>query len=110
MVSTFYRIVLTDPPSLEDFLSDAARGKRRPTDPAKRELYEGLSVYATVGQARRKALDLPILVAYIPELRVPEDAPIQVARTIKGSRGHHTLWGDPADLLGYVVAVVPVED
>lgn len=106
---TFDRIVLTDPPSLEDFLSDAARGKRRPTDPTKRELYEGLSIYATVRQARRKALDLPILGAYIAAVLVPDEAPIRAARTIKGSRGHHTLWGDATDLLGYVVAVVTVE-
>jgi hypothetical protein len=106
---TFFRIVTTDPPSVADFLSDKARGKTQPTDPARRDLYEGLSVYATLAQARRKARDLPVLGDYVAELRIADDALIRVERTLRSSRGHHTVWGDPEDLLHSVVAVVAVE-
>jgi len=105
---TFHRIVLSNPPTLADFRSDKAKGKQRPTDPAKLHLYEGRSVYATLAQAHRKALDFPLLGEYIAELRVSETEEVRVARTVMGSRGHHTIWGDPADLLGTVTTVVPV--
>jgi hypothetical protein len=106
---TFFRIVTTNPPSVADFLSDKARGKARPTDPARRDLYEGLSVYATLAQAWRKARDLPVLGGYVAELRIPDDALVRVERTLRSSRGHHTLWGEPEDLLRFVVAVFAVE-
>lgn len=109
MTRTFYRIVLDDPPSRTDFLSDQARGKRRPTDSTKRDLYEGLSVYSTLAQAVRKALDFPLLGGYVAELQIPEQGPIRIARTLPGSRGHHTFWGTPEEIHRCVVAVTPVD-
>jgi hypothetical protein len=106
---TVYRIVRTDPPTLADFASNAARGlPLRDASPETRRLWDGLSVYATAAQARNKARQLPALGRYVARLDLPERAPVRVERTVPRSRGHHTLWGDPAVLLGCVVAVLPV--
>ncbi len=108
---TSYRIVESNPPTLRDFLSDRAKGKRSSLDPTKAHLHDGLLVYSTLKQARRKALDLyPLLGTFVAELRIPADSAIASARTLKGSRGHHTLVGPPEDLLACVVAVVPVRE
>ena len=34
--------------------------------------------------------------------------PVRWERTIPDNEGHHTLWGDADELLGYVVPVIPV--
>jgi hypothetical protein len=109
MARTFYRITLTDPPGEIDFTSRAAQGTAPlDDDPARQRLHEGVSVFATVGQARKRALRYPFLGSYICRLEIPDDAPVQIERTIKNSPGHHTLWGDSAVIRGYVVSVVPV--
>ena len=106
-MATFYRIVETNPPLLEDFLSDAAQG-RPPRSETHRHLWDGISVYATAQQARNKAQDYPFLGQFIARLDIPDQAPVRIERTLRRSRGHHTLWGDPAYLLRCVVAVIPV--
>ena len=107
-VRTFYRVVKTDPPALADFTSNAARGRPLPDpSPETRRLWAGLSVNATEAQARRRARQYPTLGAHIARLELPADAPVRVERTTR-IPGHHTLWGEPAVLLGCVVAVVPV--
>jgi hypothetical protein len=104
---TFYRIVLTDPPTLSDFLSAQARGRAAlEDDPERIRLHQGISVYATAAQAHRKARASPVLGRYVAVLEIPENGPIRWERTT-ASQGHHTLWGDPATLLRCVVAVVP---
>jgi hypothetical protein len=105
---TFYRVVKTDPPTLADFTSNAARG--RPLldpSPETRRLWAGLSVNATEAPARRRARQHPALGAWVACLELPAAAPVQIERTTR-IPGHHTLWGEPAVLLGCVVAVVPV--
>ncbi len=106
-MATFYRIVQTNPPMLVDFLSDEAQG-RPPRSETHRHLWDGISVYATEQQARNKAQDYPFLGQFVARLDIPDQAPVQSERTLRRSRGHHTLWGDPAYLLRCVVAVIPV--
>jgi hypothetical protein len=102
----FYRIVKADPPEVVDFMSNQAKGlPRREGEPP--ELYDGISVYETEAQARRKATRYRSLGSYIAALRLPEDGPIQYRRTT-ASRGHHTLWGEPQEIRAHVVAVLPV--
>jgi hypothetical protein len=104
--SRFYRIIRGPEATVQDFLSDRARGQPEPADPAYRELWDGLSVFATETQARNKAQDWEIG-DHLALLEIPDDAPVRWKRTLK-SRGHHTLWGDPSYLLGRVVSIVAV--
>ena len=64
----------------------------------------GISVYATENQARRKALDYPHLGQQIAVLDIPDEGPNRFERTTR-SRGHHTLWGDAAEIRSCVLAV-----
>ena len=108
MARTFYHVVHTDSPSLVDFLSAQARGRPLPDEePETVRLHRGVSAYATAAQARRKAKASPPLGKYIARLEIPDDSPITWERTLHSS-GHHTLWGEPTDLVACVVAVEPV--
>jgi hypothetical protein len=103
-----YRIVLTDPPTLQDFTTDAAMGRPPPSQhPDAIRLADGLSAYATLAQARNKARVYPWLGRYVAMLDIPTISSIRFERTLPGSRGHHTVWGDPIELLACVVSVVP---
>ncbi len=105
-----YRIVLTDPPTLDDFSSDEALGIAAvDDDPERLRLRSGISVYGTENQASRKARDYPYLGRYIAVLDVADEGPLRVERTTR-SRGHHTLWGDPDAILSCLVAVTPVTE
>ena len=102
-----YRIVRANPPTLDDFLSDDARGRGSPSEPPEiRRLRSGRSVFQTEAQARRRARAFPVLGRYIAVLEITADSPVQIERTL--GPGHHTAWGAPELVLAYVVAVVPV--
>ena len=103
-----YRLVRSNPPTLDDFTSQKAKGipMARP-DPEIALLWDGVSVYATEVQARNQARAKPWLGAYIAEVTISEADPIAFRRTGSG-RGHHTLWGNPVDLRTRVTRVVPV--
>ena len=104
----FFRIVLTDPPTGWDFMSNEARGFRPPSrDPETVRLWAGISVYDQRRYARKVAQRAPRLGAFLAELRIPETGAIDFERTTK-SHGHYTLWGDPARMLTCVVDVKPV--
>ena len=107
---TFYRIVKSDPPTLADFVSAQARGRAVPTRLPEelRRLWDGLSVYATLAQAQRKARQSPMIGAYVAELRLPDDVTIRVERTTREA-GHHTVWGPAERILACVVEVVPAD-
>lgn len=108
-VRVLYRLVLTNPPTRRDFLSDAAQGKPlRGGDPLAQHVWSGISVYQTEAQARRKARTYPWLGGYIAALAIPVGAAIRIERTFPRSVGHHTVWGDAGALLAYVARVVPV--
>jgi len=106
---TFYRIVRTNPPTLADFFSDEARGKPKPTAADKASLHQGLSVYATLAQARRKARGVTVLGRFVAQLEIPDETLVRAERTFSRSPGHHTLWAEPAELLRYVATVQPVQ-
>jgi hypothetical protein len=105
---TFYRIVTGDLPPIEDFMSAATLNGPIPLDPELARLHDGISVYATERQGRRKAQAYPWLGDHIAALKLPDDAPVRIERTLPRSRGHHTLWGDPEYLRERTVSIVPV--
>ncbi len=107
MPRTFYRTVKRNPPGREDFLSDRDAGKRRPRQQGLVRLWEGLSVFETLEQARQKAIAFPAQGDFIATIVIPDDSRIRYERTGR-SEGHHTLWGTPNDLLQCVVAVESV--
>ena len=106
----FYRIVHTNPPTPDDFTSGADLGRPLPAGDAEiARLHTGISVFATPRQASTNARQWPRLGSLLAVLDIPEGGPIRWERTTQ-RRGHHTLWGSPADLVGRVVAIVPVAD
>jgi hypothetical protein len=104
----FYRIVRSNPSTLDDFMSNRAKGipMARP-DPEVELLWDGISVYATETQARNQAKAKPWLGAYIAELAVSDEDPITFRRTGTG-RGHHTLWGEPVVLKARELRIIDV--
>ena len=103
----FYRVVKSNPPTEEDFLSYAARGipVRDPTDEETLLLAAGVSVFATEAQARGRARARPELGAYLARLQIPDDGSGQ---PLRGHRGHHTIWAEPKQPLAWVKEVVAV--
>lgn len=104
-----YRIVKTNPPTLNDFLSHRARALRAPplrADARTLDVWEGVSVFATVEQARLNARSFPRLGTFIGVLDVPEGGPIRAERTGR-AEGHWALWGEPTDLFACVLEIVP---
>ena len=104
----FYRIVRGRRPRREDFLSARQRGLE-PRDQQRHTpvLYDGISVYDTLGRARVTAQAFPRLGRYVAVLAIAPEAGIEVHKTL--GPGHHTLIGDPDVLPGLVVDVIPVE-
>jgi hypothetical protein len=103
----FHRIAQTNPATVTDFTSNVAKGRPAPDDPVQRAVWDGLSVYSTLAQARRKRRASPAIGNFIAVLRIPLDGSVRIERTLGGD-GHHTIWGDPARLLSLVVSVEPV--
>jgi len=114
MARAFYRIARTNPPTHRDFLSNQARQREpRPGSPDElRQVWDGLSVHETEAQSRRQAREFPRLGSYIAEMRIPDQpaGPIRWQRTFSRNPGHYTLWGDPDELLAFVVSIVPVRE
>ncbi len=102
----FYRIVLTDPPTLVDFMSNRTKGRPRRAIESVEE-WGGLSVYDDEERARETARKFPRLGAHLAVLDVPPGAPIRWQQTF--GPGHYTLWGEPQDVLNCVVSTIPVE-
>ena len=87
-------------------MSDHARGRPLPSEPALAYTYEGLSVYDTEAAARRTARKWKQPGDHIAELSVRPDAGISARRT--GYRGHYTLFREAIAMLAMVGRVVPV--
>ena len=105
-MATYYRIVQSDPPTLDDFRSYADLSVAYDASTAEaRRLAAGISVTVTLAQARARVRSGRVAGAYVAELVVWPDAPVVAERT-GHQRGHHTLWGDPAALLACVASVV----
>lgn len=103
-----FRIVRSNPPTLDDFKSHRELGiPALDDDPEHLRMPEGISVHATLAQSRAKDRSRPWFGRLVARLVIPDDGSIEWARTA-GGRGHHTIWGDPAHLRSYVVEVLPV--
>jgi hypothetical protein len=111
MPRTFYRIVKNARPSREDFLSNAALGRKpiRTLTADQQDRWSGLSVFDSRLQAQRQARDRPILGTYIAELSIGNDVQARWQRTNPSNPGHHTLWADADDLVACVARVDPVD-
>lgn len=109
-VTTFFRLVLTNPPARVDFQSHAARGRIPMRDDAETvRLWNGVSVYDSLPRARKRAMVYPMLGDYIAEIALSSDDDVIQERTTT-TRGHYTLWGSADLLLARVVRVVAVSE
>ena len=107
---TFYRLVLHNPPSKEDFQSYLEMGKEPSEDAEWNRLASGYSVYSTLGYARKKAKSYPWKSqCFIAELRLPKGSPFAIEQTGPGGK-HYTLWGDGELLRSMVLQVLPVRE
>jgi hypothetical protein len=107
---TFYRVVRHDPPTVVDFVSPLALGRSlRDPDPERRRLWNGVSANATLRQASSRARDYPALGRYVARLDIPQGAAVRWERTLPRSRGHYTLWAEPAVLLSHVTVVTALD-
>ncbi len=102
-----YRLIYTSTPTREDFVSSAERGRTPPNDPEDVRSWDGLSMFATLAQARRNALRAPHIRSHVAVLDLPGDNTFRVERTLKRP-GHHTVWGEANTFLRYVVEVIPL--
>lgn len=106
---TLYRIIETDTPRVHDMRSYLDLGiPLRANTPEARRRASGISLFSTMQQARKVGAGPPWFgVGFIAALRLPDDAPVTIERTGR-QPGHHTLWGSPDVILGYVARVVPI--
>jgi len=74
---------------------------------AARRLWDGLSMTDTRERAAMLQRRFPQLGAFIAVLDIATNGEIRVERTLR-EPGHHTIWGDPDELLRCVVAVTPI--
>lgn len=97
----FYRIVRTNPPTINDMRSHMELGiPLRRTDAEALRLASGISLFDSIERARSQARRKPWLGdAFIAELELPLGH-IRVEKT--AGAGHYTAWGDPGDMLDYV--------
>lgn len=111
MARTFYRIIAGSSATRRDFLSNRALSRvlRRST-PETLRTYDGVSVFETLAQARAAAIRFPMLGTSMAELVIPEGATIRIERTFAKQPGHHTIWGNPDEMLGYVGRIVAISD
>lgn len=77
-----YRLIYSERPTREDFVSNAERGRTPPDDPEDLRLWGGLSMFATLAQARRNALRAPHVWSHVAVLGLPEDV-FRIERTLK---------------------------
>jgi hypothetical protein len=103
---SLFRLVETDPPSREAFLSAYELGRTPPgSSPRQVAVHKGVSMFETEEQARRLAAEQRRKYDYIAEVAIPEG--VRVER--QGHReGHHNVYVPADDLLRWVVRVVPV--
>jgi hypothetical protein len=103
----FFRVTLTNPPTLADFRSDKERGRPPPRTAELAPLWDGLSVMDTEDGAREIGSQFPANGSFVASLDIEDSGPIRYERTLRRP-GHYTLWGDPARLLERVQSVVPI--
>jgi hypothetical protein len=112
LTQTFYRLLDGFEATRQDFLSYLAMNLPLQDDSEEtRRLAAGVSVFATVEQARKRARQVRSLRSkrFIAEVRIPDGSAITFERTTRTPE-HYTLWGDPVEILGCVVSIHPVEE
>jgi hypothetical protein len=93
---------------VRDFLSQKVLGiPLKHENPKGLRLWDGLSVYRTVEQARARAQQTPRLGGFIAELVIPPEDSVTFELD-NGRNGHCTIWGSPSLLRSFVVSVVPL--
>jgi hypothetical protein len=109
MEGWLFRIIKDTTPTLDDFTSNAKRGRVIPANlsPDLHWLWDGLSLYAESDQAIKTARRFPQLGRYLATLDLSQSTTATWERTTP-SEGHYTVWGDPEELLQCVVNVVPI--
>lgn len=97
-----YRLVKTKWPTPWDFMSDEAKGELPPADADSEtlEMWRGVSCHAVALKLTRRT-NMVRSLPFLAVIELPDDCPIEFRRTGKTS-GHHTIWGEPEDLLRYV--------
>lgn len=100
-VIVLYRVVVTNPPTIDDMRSYQDLGiPLRRTDPGSLRRASGISLFDSLERARTQARRKPWMGnAFIEELVIPVDR-FPIEKT--ASPGHFTAWGDANVMLKYV--------
>lgn len=109
-LNVVYRIVWTNPPTIDDFEPNVQRAiPSYLVNDRQRHLQTGISVFRTLSQGRRtaKARHPWMGQGFIAAIELPPDAEYRIERTTK-SAGHYTLWAQARNILKWVVQVFPV--
>lgn len=107
-----FRIVWTNPPTIEDFqpnIDKYIEVRKVSLDAAR--LHAGSSVYRTWAQAKKTAKKRPPWLGrgFIAEIRIPSGSSARVERTTR-SAGHYTLWADARRVMEWVVRVEAIQE
>ena len=110
-VTTFYRIIKADRPTLWDFQSAQERRQQfqRPLDPETLRISFGISVYDSLEAARANARLRPHLGNHTVPLDIVDGGTIRAEQTTR-KRHHYTLFGPAEELLRLAGSPIPVED
>jgi hypothetical protein len=110
-MATFYRLVRSNPPTMDDFTSNCERGRRRRTERGETiEDWTGLSVFDSLEAVRdlRRRAQFGYRVQWVARLDIPNHTAIEWRRT--HGPGHWTLWGSARAILATVVSVLHVDE
>lgn len=104
----YYRIVHSNPPTLEDFYSHDQLGKPC-HDYQNLGICSGISVNELLTEAHQKAASYRGLGNWIATIAIdPSLVTFRVARTGRQRERHFTIWADPEALRACVIKVEPV--
>ena len=98
---SMWRLLGANGPKLRDFESNRDKGRSR----GRQQPYVahlGLSMFDSLDLAVRNARIFP---AHVARVQLAAGHGFSIARTFADTKGHHTVWGEPAELWGHVVAV-----
>ncbi len=106
-IRRLYRLLRRTPPTVADFVSNAAHGRPAPPAADLVILWDGLSMYATEAQARATADAYPRRGwRAVAAVALPDGGRFRIRKTL--GPGHYTVWGDAADLLACVIEYTPL--
>jgi hypothetical protein len=105
---TLFHIIKHDPPIPGDFLPGAAKGQRKPDNPAYERYWRGFSAFDTLAGARILAQRFPKLGDFIAEIAVANVSGVQYERTF--GPGHYTVWADSEACMRNVIRVYRVRE